>query len=69
MDKTLKFLLGILFGGFVGVVAASLLTPKSGDAIRGDIRNGFEEIKLDYEAGKKKTREELEAEYRRRCGE
>ena len=65
----MKFLLGIFLGGVFGIAAASLLTPKAGEAIRDEIRNSFDEIKLDYESSKKKTREELEADYRRRCGE
>ncbi len=69
MEKAFNFLLGIIIGGLAGIAAASLLTPKSGEAIRGDIRHSFDEIKLDYEEGRKKTREELEADYRRRCGE
>lgn len=65
----LKFTFGIIVGAVVGTVTASLLTPKSGEKIREDIRNGFDEIRLDYEIGKQKKREELEADLKQRCGE
>lgn len=69
MGSFLKFAFGIIFGAVVGAAAASLLTPKSGEKIREDIRNGFDEIRLDYELGKQKRREELEADLKQRCGE
>ena len=65
----LKFVCGFLSGAVTGAVTASLLTPKSGDAIRNDIKNGIDEIKLDYETGKQKKREDLEADVRKRWGE
>lgn len=65
----IKFTFGIIAGGVAGIIAASLLTPKSGDAIREDIRSSFDEIKLDYELGKQKKREYLEADLKQRCGE
>lgn len=68
-EKLLKFVLGILLGGLVGIVAASLLTPKSGEKIRDELKMGFDEIKLDYELGRQKRREELENDIKRRCGE
>lgn len=69
MGSFLKFAFGILVGSVIGAAAASLLTPKSGEKIREDIRNSFDEIKLDYELGKQKRREELEADLKQRCGE
>ena len=68
-EKLLKFVLGILLGGLVGIVAASLLTPKSGEEIRDELKMGFDEIKPDYELGRQKRREELENDIKRRCGE
>ena len=64
-----KITLGIAVGALIGAGLASMLTPKSGDEIRSDIRNGFDEIKLDYEIGKQQKREDLEADWKRRCGE
>ena len=69
MGKVLNFILGVLFGALVGYVGVSLYTPKSGDAIREDIRNSFDEIKLDYELGRQKKKEDLEEELKRRWGE
>ena len=69
IGKIVNFTLGLIFGCIVGAGAASVLTPKSGEEIRGELRNGFDEIKLDYELGRQKKREDLEADLRRRCGE
>ncbi len=65
----IKFTFGIIVGGIAGIAAASLLTPKSGEEIREDIRSSFDEIKLDYELGKQKKREDLEADLKHRWGE
>lgn len=65
----IKFVGGALVGGIVGFVVMSLVTPKSGVKFREDIHNGFDEIRLDYELGKQKKREELEADIKRRWGE
>jgi len=69
LDKFVKFILGLITGGIIGIAAASLLTPKSGQKIREDLRNGFDEIKLDFELGRQKKKEELEADIKRRWGE
>ena len=67
--KLFDFFCGVIAGAFVGSAVVSMVTPKSGKEIRGDLRNSFDEIKLDYELGKQKKRDDLEAELRRRCGE
>ncbi len=64
-----KFLFGVGFGFLCGTVAVSLMTPKSGDQIRADIKNGIDEIKLDYELNRQKKQDELEAEIKQRWGE
>ncbi len=70
MFETLKnFVCGFLAGAVTGSVAASLVTPKTGDEIRDDIKNGIDEIKLDYEMGRQKKREDLEADVKKRWGE
>ena len=66
IGRFLKFTFGFITGGLVGGMAASLLTPKSGDSIRKDIKNSIDEIRLDYETGRQKKREDLEAEIKRR---
>lgn len=67
--KIVNFLLGIITGAIIGAVVVSMVTPKSGKEVRGDLRNGFDEIKLDYELGKQQKRDDLEAEIKRRWGE
>ena len=68
-EKFGNFIFGVIIGGLVGSAAASLLTPKSGEEMRESFRNSIDEIKLNYESGKQKEREDLEAEIRRRWGE
>ena len=69
MGKFMNFLFGVLFGALVGYVGVSLYTPKSGEAVREELRNSFDEIKLDYELGRQKKKEELEEDLKRRWGE
>ena len=68
-SKIMNFVLGCALGVLAGGVCASLLTPKSGEEVRNDIKKGFDEIKLEYESGKEKKREDLESEIRKRWGE
>ena len=68
-DKMLKFMFGFVMGAAAAAVAVSLTTPENGDKIREEIRNSIDEIKLDYELGRQKKREDLEADIRRRWGE
>ncbi len=68
-EKIGNFLFGLTAGFVCGAVAASLVTPKSGDEIRADLKNGIDEIKLDYELNRQKKQDELEAEIKRRWGE
>ena len=67
--KLLNFVFGLIVGSVCGVVSASLLTPKSGEEFRNEIRGSLDEIRLDYEKGKQQSREDLEADVRRRWGE
>ncbi len=67
--KFAEFVLGLIVGTVSGVVTASLVTPKNGEEIRNEIRGTLEEIKLDYESGKQRSREDLEADVRQRWGE
>ncbi|MBQ6342794.1 MAG: YtxH domain-containing protein [Anaerolineaceae bacterium] len=64
-----KFLIGFMSGCVISAVLTTLFTPKSGDKMRGEIRNSFDEIMLNYELGKQKKQEELELDIKRRCGE
>lgn len=69
MKDIVSFMFGLLAGAFVGCTVVSLYTPKTGDEIRENIRNSFDEIKLDYELGRQKKKEEMEEELKRRWGE
>ncbi len=68
-EKIGNFLLGTIAGFICGAVAISLVTPKSGEQIRSDIKNSIDEIKLDYELNRQKKQDELEAEIKQRWGE
>ena len=67
--KFLKVSAGLIVGVLVGATVASILVPKSGEEFREDIRNGFDEIRLDYELGRQKKQEDIEADLKRRWGE
>ena len=69
IEKIFNFSLGLIAGMICGAVAASMVTPKSGEEIREELRSSFDEIKLDYELGREKKRADLEADIRRRWGE
>ncbi len=69
MEKIINFVLGFVFGALVGCIGVSLYTPKSGEAFREDIRNSFDEIKLDYELGRQKKKDDLQEELKRRWEE
>ena len=68
-EKIGNFMFGLFSGFICGAIAVSLVTPKSGDEIRADLKNGIEEIKLDYEMNRQKKQDELEADIKRRWGE
>ena len=69
MKDIFNFIIGIFAGALVGCIAVSLYTPKPGEEVREDIRNSFDEIKLDYELGRQKKKEDLEEDLKRRWGE
>ena len=70
MGKSIaKFLVGFISGCVISTVITTLFTPKSGEKMRGDIRNSFDEIMLNYELGKQKKQEELELDIKKRGGE
>ena len=69
MKDIFSFIFGLFAGALVGCIAVSLYTPKSGEEVRENIRNSFDEIKLDYELGRQKKKEDLEADLKRRWSE
>ncbi len=60
-----SFLSGVMSGAIVGVAAALLLAPSSGDRLRGDLRSRYENVLIDLktsmETERKRLEEELEA--------
>lgn len=69
MKKFISFTFGLFTGALVGCIAVSLSTPKTGEEVRENIRNSFDEIKLDYELGRQRKKEEMEEDLKRRWGE
>lgn len=64
MRRTLGFLIGVLVGGLVGAATALLLTPSSGQQIRGALRDRgqalIDEIRLAADSRRIELRERLE---------
>ena len=69
MKDLFNFIFCLFAIALVGCIAVSLYTPKKGEEVREDIRNSFDEIKLDYELGRQKKKEDLEEDLKRRWGE
>ncbi len=62
MLKTAYFLLGAVLGGLVGSSLALLLTPMSGDELRGEVADYTRHIQDEVERAAKTRRLELEHE-------
>jgi gas vesicle protein len=69
MNKVLNFLLGFVLGGLTGSAAALLLTPRSGDALRSDVRDYTLQVRHEVEQAAAARRAELERELARLRGE
>lgn len=63
MSKLLSFLAGLLCGALVGAVAALLLTPSSGEALRTDMTSRWEEALSEARKAMEETRHELQAQF------
>ncbi len=65
MRSFFSFLSGVLSGAVVGVAAALLLAPSSGQRLRGDIRSRYEtvlsDLKTSVEQERKRLQEELDS--------
>ena len=68
MSRMSKFLLGAMIGGMMGTILALLLTPDSGENLRGHIKDIQQKIVLDVNDAAKQKREELERELSRLRG-
>ena len=62
MRRTLLFVIGILCGITVGGVAALLLSPASGNAMRHDARERFDDLLREAQQAAEARRAELEAQ-------
>lgn len=62
MRRVMLFTIGILCGITVGVGAALLLSPASGEAMRRDARERFDELMREAQHAAENRRTELEAE-------
>jgi len=65
MRSFFSFLSGVLSGAVVGVAAALLLAPSSGNKLRGDLQSRYattlSDIKASVASERKRLEEELEA--------
>ena len=62
MNKFLSLVGGAILGGLVSAATVLLLTPKSGDAVRSDIRREVEMILDEGRRASEMRRAELEAQ-------
>ncbi len=62
VNKFLSLMGGAIIGSLVGVASVLLLTPKSGDALRTDIRREVESILEEGRRASRLRRAELEAQ-------
>jgi len=62
MRRVMLFMIGILCGITVGVGAALLLSPASGEAMRRDARERFDELMREAQQAAENRRTELETE-------
>jgi len=62
MRRAMSFLTGTLMGGLVGVTLALLLTPASGNELRGQLQTRIQNIQAEIKAAAVSRRVELEAQ-------
>ncbi len=62
MRRLMFFTGGILCGLMIGAAVGLLLTPASGDTLRSDARNRFEDAKAEARLASEQRRRELEAQ-------
>ncbi len=63
MNRVLSFLAGAMCGAIVGATAALLLTPESGEELRQDVVNRWEEALSEARQAMEDTRQELQAQF------
>jgi gas vesicle protein len=62
MNKLFALISGTVLGGLISAVAVLLLTPKSGDAIRSDIKHEVDVILEEGRRAMQAQRREMEAQ-------
>jgi gas vesicle protein len=63
MGKVFGFLAGAMCGAIVGAVAALLLTPQSGDALRAQAKQRYQEMMEAGDQAAEQHRQEMLAEF------
>lgn len=63
MNKALSFIAGALCGAVVGATAAILLAPSSGEELRHDVVNRWEQALEEARLAMEETRLELQAQF------
>jgi len=63
MGKFLAFLSGVLSGAVVGAVTALLLTPKSGEGLKGQARQRYNDMLEEGRKAGEARRQEVLAEF------
>jgi gas vesicle protein len=64
MNKTISFLNGVFIGTIVGALLALLLTPKSGQELRNEIKREVDDILAEGRRAAEQRQRELEAQLR-----
>lgn len=64
MRRLFTFLSGVVFGGLVGAALALLLTPDSGEHLRGNIQSRYIELRDEVQHAAESRRLELEEQLR-----
>ncbi len=62
MRRLAFFVIGLLSGALIGAAASLLTVPASGNALRQDARNRFDNLLADAQQAAESRRTELEAE-------
>ena len=62
MNKFLSLMGGVVLGGLISAAAVLLLTPKTGGAVRTDIKHEVDSILEEGRRASRARREELEAQ-------
>ena len=62
MRRAMSFLTGIMIGGLIGAGVILLLTPQSGQELRGTARDRFDQLVEDAREAARLRREQLERE-------